>query len=307
MSKIFKPIVLLAIALMIVQVTFSQNETLLKGVYFYESLAVIKGKVQNQALSHEVIIKTSPTFPLAKNSESHLLVTNLKTDGGTLGKAIFTFADDKLQYIEAHGNAIEVLLKSKMDSMQPFMHYKALFKQRIFADVEKDVVWMLTDESAHPNLFAWENPYLNEAITEESGNDWSAKIPDFIRMGDGLEKLRPILEAESSFVHEMELDGSDPNAQLQLDCYGIRYAGFPRKIEARFGDDKLNVVWILTGKGEEDRLRKKLIEEYGTPVFVTEAWEIFDDWTVGLRKDKPEILVMTPELGQFYKKEYFKQ
>lgn len=109
------------------------------------------------------------------------------------------------------------------------------------------------------------------------------------------------------FVHEMELDGSDPNAQLQLNCFGIEYAGFPRKIEARFGDGKLNMVWILTGKGEENRIREKLKTEYGEPVFVNDTWEIFDGWTVGLRKDKPELLLLTKELGQFYKKEYFKQ
>jgi len=55
----------------------------------------------------------------------------------------------------------------------------------------------------------------------------------------------------------MDLDDSDPNAQFQIDCFGVEYAGFPRKIEARFGDDRLNTVWILTGSGEEDRLRKK--------------------------------------------------
>ena len=43
------------------------------------------------------------------------------------------------------------------------------------------------------------------------------------------------------------------------------------------------------------------------PIFVNDAWEIFDNWKIGLRKDKPEVLVLTQELGLFYKKEYFKQ
>jgi hypothetical protein len=105
----------------------------------------------------------------------------------------------------------------------------------------------------------------------------------------------------------MELDGNDPNAQLQIDCFGIEYGGFPRKFEARFGDGKLNVLWILTGKGEEDRLRQKLISEYGQVIFKDDNWEVFNDWQVLLRKDKPEVLMLTKELAVFYRRDYFKQ
>ena len=109
------------------------------------------------------------------------------------------------------------------------------------------------------------------------------------------------------FTFERELGPGDPNAQLQIDCFGIQYAGFPRKFEARFGDNKLNMVWILTGKGEEDRIRQKLIESYGSPIFTNDAWEVFENWQVFLRKDKPEVLLLTPELGEFYKKDHFNQ
>ena len=85
------------------------------------------------------------------------------------------------------------------------------------------------------------------------------------------------------------------------------YLGFPRKAEARFGDNKLNVVWILTAKGEEDRIRKALTAQYGDPIFVNENWEIFDNWQVGLRKDKPEVLLIKKQIGLEYKKSFFKQ
>ena len=83
----------------------------------------------------------------------------------------------------------------------------------------------------------------------------------------------------------------------------MEYAGFPRKLEARFGDKKLNTVWILTAKAEEDRIRKKLTEEYGKALFIDDNWEVFNDWQVLLRKDKPEVLLLTRELGVVYKKE----
>lgn len=52
--------------------------------------------------------------------------------------------------------------------------------------------------------------------------------------------------------------------RVTLVSYGYDYAGFLRKIEAVFGDGILQVVWILTGKGEEDRLRQSLVKEFGT-------------------------------------------
>jgi len=126
-------------------------------------------------------------------------------------------------------------------------------------------------------------------------------------MGALLDDLKPVFEKNSDFIVAEKLDGSDPNAQIQINCFGVEYLGFPRKVEARFGDNKLNVVWILTGKGEEDRIREALINQYGQPIFVNEDWEIFHNWQVGLRKDKPEVLLMEQNIGLEYKMSYFKQ
>ncbi|TAI49075.1 hypothetical protein [Flagellimonas allohymeniacidonis] len=303
----FKKATLCAVSILMAHGAFAQNQTPISEVNFYESVETVKAKIGNHVLSHSVLSLDQPTFPLAKDSEIHLLCTNLKTEQGILAQVVFTFADDQLQYIEARGNAVSTLIEARKDTAQTFMGYKVLFKERIFGNMEKDIVWILTEEAMHPNLFTWENPYLTKGGAVEMEHSVSAEIPDFIEMGADLETLRPLFEANSSFVHEQKLDGSDPNAQLQLNCFGVDYAGFPRKIEARFGDGKLNVVWILTGKGEEDRLRKKLVAQYGEPIFVNDAWEMFENWTIGLRKDKPEVLLLTPELGQFYKTEYFKQ
>ena len=288
-------------------VGLAQSNPILHNVEFYESLESVKQKIGPNVLSHSVLVLDEPLFPLAQNSEAHLLCTNLQTEHGTLAQVVFTFADDQLHYIEARGNAIPVFFDSRNDSIRDYLKYKVVFKERLFGHIGKDMVWSMTKEAAHPNLFAWENPYLTEGGPVSMTYVPSAEIPDFIEMGGSLEALRPAFVANSSFMDERKLDGSDPNAQLQLDCFGVEYAGFPRKIEARFGDGKLNTVWILTGKGEEDRIRKKLTLRYGEPVLVNDAWEIFDNWTIGLRKDKPEVLVLTPELGQFYKKEFFKQ
>ncbi len=67
------------------------------------------------------------------------------------------------------------------------------------------------------------------------------------------------------------------------------------------------MVWILTGKGEENRLRQQIVKEYGPALYVDEAWEAYNNWQLMLRKDKPEILLLTKELAEFYRKDYFKQ
>jgi hypothetical protein len=178
--------------------------------------------------------------------------------------------------------------------------------ERILTRPDKDKVWILSEEAAHPNLFAWDNPWLPSNSGSEIDADNSARIPSFIQMGGNLKDMQTAFAMHSSFTDTLQLDGSDPHAQLQMDCFGIPYAGFPRKFEARFGDGKLNVIWILTGKGEEDRMRTKLTSAYGESIFKNAAWEVFKKWEVLLRKDKPEILVLTPQLAQYYKKEFFK-
>ena len=188
-----------------------------------------------------------------------------------------------------------------------FNGYEVYREDGVFFRTDKDMVCFMDKGGLHPNLFAWENPYLSHPYSFRPKYNDSAEIPECIEMGGELEVLQVRLEEASTFMYAEELDGSDPNAQLQLNAFGIEYAGFPRKIEARFGDGQLNVVWILTAKEEEDRIRQRLVDAFGPAIDVMEDWEVFANWTVLLRKDKPEVLVLTADLGQFYKKEYFKK
>jgi hypothetical protein len=284
---------------------FAQAENTFNGVKLEESLKTVKKKLASISESSNVITINNPSFPLAKDTEEHLICTNIKTENGIVKRAVFTFADDKLSYIEARGNTFNVFESKRKDTARTYMDYEVYFKDGLFLNKKKDIAWILNPESMHANLFAWENPYLNEGY--KANSNVSNKIPEFIKMGETIETLKPILEANSAFTNTEELDGSDPNAQLQINCFGVEYLGFPRKIEARFGNNKLNVVWILTGKGEEDRIRKALITQYGKPIFTNDDWEIYNNWQVGLRKDKPEVLLMAHEIGLEYKTSYFKQ
>lgn len=288
-------------------ICFAQAETVFNNVHFEESLETVQEKVKEISEATRTISIDAPVFPLAKNKEDHLVGTNVKVPGGTIEKVIFTFADNKLTYIESRGKAVKSLIDTRTDTARAYLGYQVYFSDRVFAHVEKDAVWILTEAATHPNLFTWENPYLTSENSDPVSYKSSGKIPDFIEMGGNIDELAPNFEVESTLMNREDLDGSDPNAQIQINCFGIEYAGFPRKMEARFGDNKLNVVWILTGKGEEERIRQKLIANYGVPIFKNDDWEIYNDWQIGHRLDKPEVLLLTKELGQYYKKEYFKQ
>jgi len=285
----------------------AQVESIFNDIRLNESLEVVTQKITDIAESSNIISINKPTFPLAFDKEEHLVCSQVLTDNGIISKVVFTFADDKLKYIEARGHAIKVLSSKRTDTARTYINYDVYFAEKLFLKKEEDAAWILTQEAIHTNLFAWENPYLKSVSKGEIKSKFSSEIPTFIKMGASLDELQPLLEANSDFTNTEELDGTDPNAQFQINCFGVDYLGFPRKIEARFGNNTLNVVWILTGKGEEDRIRKALISEYGKPIFVNDDWEIFNNWQVGLRKDKPEVLLMEKKIGLAYKTSYFKQ
>lgn len=293
--------------LIVPSIIFAQAETVFQDVHLNDSLDTVSKKLNLISESSNLISIANPIFPLARTREDHLVCSKVITNNGIIDKVVFTFADGKLCYIEARGNTVETLLSNRKDTARTYMDYTVYVKDKLFVNKKKDAAWILTEEAMHTNLFSWDNPYLNVNYKGNSKTISSSEIPSFLRMGASLYDLKPILEANSKMTTTEELDESDPNAQLQINCFGVDYLGFPRKLEARFGNNKLNVVWILTAKGEEDRIRKALIEQYGDAIFVDEAWEIFNNWQVALRKDKPEVLLMEQEIGLEYKTSYFKQ
>lgn len=296
---------LIATLLLVPALSLAQAEQQFNGVALNESLATVEAKLKAISKSSKVISMEQPVFPLAKSNEQHLICTDLKTKTGTISKAVFTFADDQLSYIEAHGNVQQSLTAKLSDTASTYMDYEIYQKQQLFINSKKDIAWIMTPEAMHPNLFTWENPLLNKESEKALEN--TGVIPSFLKMGTSFEDIHQELEANSSFTVKETLDGSDPTAQYQINCFGVNYLGFPRKVEARFGNDKLNVVWILTAKGEEDRVRQALNKQYGPPIFTDDTWEVFNNWQVALRKDKPEVLLIEQQLGLAYKASYFKK
>jgi len=285
----------------------AQAEKLFNDIELGATLKTVKHKLEEISETSKITTINHPNFPLAKKREDHLVCTKIKTGDGLIEVAVFTFADDELTYVEARGNAVETFIASRRDTASTYLDYMFYGKDKLILNKEKDIAWILNDDAMHLNLFTWENPYSDPGFSNDNPKAKSVTIPSFLKMGASVEEMKPLIAANSKFISLEELDGKDPNAQLQINGFGVPYLGFPRKVEARFGDEKLNVVWILTGKGEEERVREALVAQFGAPVYSNDEWEIYNEWQVGLRKDKPEVLLMEKQIGLAYKSSYFGQ
>ena len=205
----------------------------------------------------------------------------------------------------AEGGATTAFKSMFSEELLTYLQFSGSFEDRLLMNDEEDHAWLLSPETAHANLFMWPNPYVESSDSPDYRS--SAMRPDVLAFGEHLDSLQAGFEAQCDFTRLDEYRVwllTEPEVQQQLDCFGFEYAGFPRKIEAVFGDGILEQVWILTGKPEEDRIRQALIEAYGAPSFVDENWEVFDDGRVMLRKDKPEVLMVSERLAPLYRAEY---
>ncbi len=235
-------------------------------------------------------------FPLAQFTEQHLVCSDCsRYDYYFFDKVVFTFSDGRLSFISVKGEGV-----SKISDIEFYKGYKFYTgKDNMVINEKENEAFFLTEEGLHTNLFAWKNPYLNtEAVVPKYTA--SGKIPEVFKFEALIGELKPRLEETTTLLDTREF----PNGETQLNCFGMEYAGFPRKIEAKFNaEGKLYLLWILTAKQEESRVKKALIQAYGIPIFVNDTWEVFHDWRISLRKDKPEILVVSKEGADKHKKE----
>lgn len=274
------------------------------GIEFGDSVDEATEKLEGSCDELERREVTPASLPLARDTQTHLIAHGAASAG--VDEVAFTFADDALVLVEARGGAVDGLLLA-FEGQESFTisGYEAWASAGVVANAEADAVWILSAEALHPNLFLWANPDLPSVAVREAPYDASAARPRLLTFGESREALMPRIEAASSFWSVDEIAApwlpTQPARQVQVNAFGVVYAGFPRKIEAVFGDDRLQLAWILTGKQEEARVRRSLVEAFGPPVFVSKTWEAFDDWRVALRKDKPEVLMLADELVPLYR------
>ena len=95
--------------------------------------------------------------------------------------------------------------------------------------------------------------------------------------------------------------------QMQIDCDGLAFAGKPRWAEFVFGDDSLEMVWIMTSKADETALRARMSGIAGAPDRQNAKFVSFAQGRMALRTDVPEVLLysekMVPRVSPWFDKD----
>ncbi|MCW9000315.1 MAG: hypothetical protein OQK04_16520 [Kangiellaceae bacterium] len=268
-----------------------------------DDLATIKQKLLSYCRTTKVIDIKQPTYPLAEKKEQHLICDGYRKEKVTFGRAAFVIADNKFTQMEAKSVSLARIRNKLGDKTGNYLGMDIYAKGELWVDNAHGRLLWLHKDAGHPNLFAWANPHLN--TTFKNKTNYSTKIPGLLDFDSDLEKLRPKFEHECMQTKEDKINRvwlpNKPKEQIQINCFGYSFAGFDRKFEAVFGDGKLQVLWVLTGKPEEARVRKLLIADWGKPEIVNDKWEVFGGGRISLRKDKPEFLILSDDMIPLYR------
>ncbi|MBI1330120.1 MAG: hypothetical protein GC166_09485 [Alphaproteobacteria bacterium] len=124
--------------------------------------------------------------------------------------------------------------------------------------------------------------------------------PDLIRFGASTADMQAALQGKCA--KSVLRDIVPPflprvkDRQVQIDCDGFPFMGKPRWAEFVIGDDRLQMVWIMTDKSEEATLYAAMVEAYGAPTHRNAQYDAFTQVRAALRKDRAEILFYAAEL-----------
>ena len=83
--------------------------------------------------------------------------------------------------------------------------------------------------------------------------------------------------------------------QMQIDCENFLFFGKPRHAEFVVGDNRLKMVWIMTGTGEDGVLRAAMTAAYGPPDHRNRRYDAFVAHRAALRLDRHEVLFYAPD------------
>jgi hypothetical protein len=79
-------------------------------------------------------------------------------------------------------------------------------------------------------------------------------------------------------------------SQKQIDCFGFKYAGKPRKVELVFQDDQLDIVWILFPVEEREKVISDFTSSYGEPPMTIGFGTIYLQANAAIRNHPSEVL-----------------
>lgn len=285
------------------QNSLAMDLTIGENLQLGDNLQSAEAKLKEFCGNITVLDTASPLFPLAANKEQHLICDQYKDSYLAFGKAVLVIADDQFVQMEAIDVSVTPIKSALGETSSRYLDMNIYSKGTYWLDEKnKRFVW-LHEDAKHPNLFSWHNPYLTDS--EFQPPNALIEIPALLDFDQNLEELEPLFFEQCSQTRKERHDKvwlpNKPEVQIQINCFGYRFAGFERKMEAVFGDGSLQLVWILTAKAEEQRLRELLVNRWGAPEIHTDKWEVYNEGRISLRKDKPELLVLSDQMIPLYR------
>lgn len=275
------------------------QEIPISGVEMGQSEATATSAI-NAACDRVARIEVMATrFPAASETEVHLRCTTLTlTDGRAGGDAMFTFADDKLVLIHTRGQADN--LRPDAEPVAQFEDFDIYMPQQIIVNAKTGQSAVFGEFPVVPLAFHWDNPaWTSDAVSATNAEYF---LPPEVVFGASLAEMTATLNDVCALAIGRAMDevwlATKPAVQFQIDCIGYEIAGYPRKLEFVFGDETLQQMWLMFDSGDIPRLREFLTANYGDAISVDDQYEIFDEGRLALRKDIPEIRMVSDEIAE---------
>lgn len=245
-----------------------------------------------------------PRTPLAARTEVRLRCRGY-LGGGGVKDADFLIADGELRMVELRGQGVADWVRSRASADPTALGDFAVFADdRLVLNETAGRAFVIDAGDLRSYAFLQSDPFSD--VDDATDSNAAARPPE-LPMGEKLETVKSSLSSACASLVVRELEPAShpfkPGKHVQIDCYGYDFLGFPRLVEAVFADDELTHAWILTTSQEEGRNRAALVARYGDAVRSGDAFEVYDDGTVALRKDdNPEILFMSKAMADYFAK-----
>lgn len=200
----------------------SGDDRVIAGLAWGDESALVISRLREMCRDLDIVKPERVQFPLSRYSERHVSCRGMQLPTGEASAAVFVVADDALTMIEARGGAVRALAGERIDAASTFLSYRVLDEGRLFADLEADTVWLLSEDALHLHLFMWSNTHLSRQDDAPPVYETSAKLPTFIAFGADLESTKALLEGgvcsimASKTIEEVWLPHG-PETQTQID------------------------------------------------------------------------------------------
>lgn len=269
------------------------SSALMIGAEFSSSMGVL----EQVCLKTEQLDPAPPRLPTTENMESFVLC---EMPGGAVG---LSYSDGSLVLAQLQGvGLIDGFMARRQVSEEPVRYAgRDIYPSVALAvDPAMEQAWLLSPAHLHAHLFLFDHPMLADAAPRLGEAASPVLLPVGVEIGMDLTDVRALLSVQCAVHEERRIEPATlpggPSRQVQIDCFGVDVAGFPRKVEFVFADAALELVWILTGEEEHARLLHQLTLAFGDPTQETDSYVIWPDG-LALRKDVPEIMMASPEVA----------